>query len=537
MKYFINDIELNLTSGLIIHQGNKTPIRAKTLLVLTYLIQHLDRIVTKQELLDAGWPDVVVQEQVLVQSIKEIRDNLPADVIKTYPKTGYQWTGELQSAEKRAKATLGKRAILTLIALTGFGLSLFYVSFDNASEKSTKVSLAFLPVENDMPDALHQWVPLKGMDYLIQQLSPQPAFKVLASHDLLDGLGTNEPLTQLPVEDKLLQLASKLELDLVISTRLSGYPQDFQLHYRIDSADHVLRGVELADSVTGAFDLLVERIVQRYGVEAFKRVTPYQSDFSNQAFANGLEYYLNRNYHQAIPLFQAALSSDPALLMARRYLAASLANQGKVEQGIDLMKDNIAAAKKVSNAREEIRSYVMIGYLMINWPQPQENRQQALKRAQQYIETGQRLAQRHQDKLFIAYAYEELGKIKRLQKQYHQAEALLNQSLIYHQSFNSHYGQTNALNQLARMAAETHEPMKAERYFQQAMDIANHSGTPVNQIWTLLARADVARQQDQPTQANQLAHQAREIAQSSQRAYLISRVEAWFNAHSIYELH
>ena len=73
MQFTLNEFELNLTSGSITHQGQVTNIRAKTLLVLTYLITHKDRIVTKQELLTTIWHDVVVQEQVLVQSIKEIQ--------------------------------------------------------------------------------------------------------------------------------------------------------------------------------------------------------------------------------------------------------------------------------------------------------------------------------------------------------------------------------------------------------------------------------------------------------------------------------
>jgi DNA-binding winged helix-turn-helix (wHTH) protein len=48
MQFTVNEFELNLTSGSLTYQGQVTNIRAKTLLVLTYLINHKNRIVTKQ---------------------------------------------------------------------------------------------------------------------------------------------------------------------------------------------------------------------------------------------------------------------------------------------------------------------------------------------------------------------------------------------------------------------------------------------------------------------------------------------------------
>ena len=101
MRFFLastshGNIEVNLTAGLIIKAGQEFNIRAKTLLVLKYLIKNKDGIVTKQALLNDIWHDVIVQEQVLVQSIKEIRDLLGSKVIKTYPRQGYQWVAELR---------------------------------------------------------------------------------------------------------------------------------------------------------------------------------------------------------------------------------------------------------------------------------------------------------------------------------------------------------------------------------------------------------------------------------------------------------
>jgi DNA-binding winged helix-turn-helix (wHTH) protein/tetratricopeptide (TPR) repeat protein len=545
MQFTLNDFELNLTSGSITHQGRVTNIRAKTLLVLKYLITHQNRIVTKQELLSTIWHDVVVQEQVLVQSIKEIRDVLGSHVIKTYSRQGYQWTAELIEIDTVNKTFSKPVVVISFCAALLSAVILFWFllplqSNESSSKLNPPLSIAFLPVENNMPDDIHDWVPLEGMDYLNQKLNQQAHLHVLESNDLLHVIERIDQFSTLPIEEQVYQIKTRLDVSLVVQTRLMGYPQDFQLHYTIYSSHHIERGVELADTVPKAFDALVKKIALRYSEftsqNSLPYSVPYKSDFSNEAFASGLEYYLNRDYKNAKPFFRSALSANPELLVARRYLAACFANTGAVNQGIELMLENIAAAKEESNVREEIRSYVMIGYLLINWPETTKNHHQALKSAQQYIEIGRQLAERHQDKLFIAYAHEELGKIKRLQKKFQQAEVLLKKALEYHKTFRGSYGQTNALIQLARIAADQNDFARAEQYFQQATVIANESDAPTNKIWILLAQADVMQQQGNDVLANNFAQQAMEIAKITKRAHLISRVDAWFNKNSIYEL-
>ncbi|TMP73734.1 CadC family transcriptional regulator, partial [Pseudoalteromonas ruthenica] len=101
-------------------------------------------------------------------------------------------------------------------------------------------------------------------------------------------------------------------------------------------------------------------------------------------------------------------------------------------------KENIKLAGKQQN-RELIRAYLMIGYLKLHWPHA-DDRARELQQASEHIALAKQLAEQQQDKLFIAYSYEELGKIKRLQGQYVQAIRLLTLALSYHQEFNSTYG-------------------------------------------------------------------------------------------------
>lgn len=71
----------------------------RTFDVLVYLLRHADRVVTKDELFSAVWPDVIVTESSIMRAISVIRallreGGLP-DAIQTFSRQGYRFVGEL----------------------------------------------------------------------------------------------------------------------------------------------------------------------------------------------------------------------------------------------------------------------------------------------------------------------------------------------------------------------------------------------------------------------------------------------------------
>jgi len=550
MRFTLNDIELNLTAGSILQHGVSTSIRAKTLLVLKYLITHRDKIVTKQELLTTIWHDIVVQEQVLVQSIKEIRKLLGSEVIKTYPRQGYQWTAELAAVEPSNKSSNKSRLSYVVLACFLLFIVVGYLIFNSTktSETSPQINLfnvAFLPVENDMPDDIHDWVPLEGMSFLSRRLQQYSGLSVTKDQALINAFkhaeNDQQQVIDSPLEkqQQIANLKAQLGLDLLVHTRLLGYPQDFQLQYSFYLKHNVERGVLFADSVEHSFEQLIDLISKRYGENtrsnnsehsAFKR------DFSNEAFARGIELYLKREYKNAMPFFSSALQVNPDLLAARRYLAASSVNNGELQAGIKLMLSNIEQAQANNNRREAIRSYLMIGVLLINWPLADVNLKENLTRAEKYIETAKALAEQADDALFTAYSYEELGKIKRLQGEYRQAINLLSKALSSHKKVLGNYSQTNTLIELSRVSAEQKNYVKAQLYLQQAQLIANKNGVATNKVWIFLALADIAQLQGLVELTNQNTQQAMNIAKTAKNPLLINRVNAWLNDHEYYEI-
>ena len=83
---------LDLTRGCVRVGQQEIDLRPKTFQVLTYLALNPGRLVPKQELIEAVWPDVTVTDELLVQCIRELRQKLGDDerrLIKTLPRRGY----------------------------------------------------------------------------------------------------------------------------------------------------------------------------------------------------------------------------------------------------------------------------------------------------------------------------------------------------------------------------------------------------------------------------------------------------------------
>jgi tetratricopeptide (TPR) repeat protein/DNA-binding winged helix-turn-helix (wHTH) protein len=108
--YRVDDIEIDPSSVCLKRAGKEVHLRQKTFQVLNYLVEHRDRLVTKEELISAIWPDTAVTDNTLDQSLAEIRRALGDDsrsprFIKTVPRAGYRFIGlveEIQTSDKTA---------------------------------------------------------------------------------------------------------------------------------------------------------------------------------------------------------------------------------------------------------------------------------------------------------------------------------------------------------------------------------------------------------------------------------------------------
>ncbi len=84
-------------------------LRRKSFDVLRYLVEHAERVVTKEELIKAVWPDVTVGDESLTQCISEVRRALGEEshrIIKTVPRRGYLFDVPVSADEMSGRSRL-----------------------------------------------------------------------------------------------------------------------------------------------------------------------------------------------------------------------------------------------------------------------------------------------------------------------------------------------------------------------------------------------------------------------------------------------
>ncbi len=97
--YRFEEFELNPSGRAFLRNGKPVLISPKAFEVLTYLVINPGRVVTKEELLQAVWPDSFVEESNLAQHISWLRKALGdrSNFIVTVPGRGYQFTAQVQA--------------------------------------------------------------------------------------------------------------------------------------------------------------------------------------------------------------------------------------------------------------------------------------------------------------------------------------------------------------------------------------------------------------------------------------------------------
>lgn len=95
-SYSFDGFTLDLARGCLL-DGDRQEIRLrpKSFMTLKYLVENNGRLVGKDELIEAVWPDTAVTDNSLVQCLKEVREALgdkSQQYIKTVPRRGYIFT-------------------------------------------------------------------------------------------------------------------------------------------------------------------------------------------------------------------------------------------------------------------------------------------------------------------------------------------------------------------------------------------------------------------------------------------------------------
>jgi predicted ATPase/DNA-binding winged helix-turn-helix (wHTH) protein len=105
--YHFAEFTLDVARGCVLKAGREIKLRPKVYEALAYLVRNPGRLIGKQELIQAVWPDTFVTDDSLVQCTLELRralDDRDQRLLRTVPRRGYRFAAEVTQDTPKADA-------------------------------------------------------------------------------------------------------------------------------------------------------------------------------------------------------------------------------------------------------------------------------------------------------------------------------------------------------------------------------------------------------------------------------------------------
>ena len=352
--------------------------------VLLFLVQNPNRLITKEELLQAVWGDTVVEEGNLTQYISHLRKALGDDsedirLIVTIARKGYQFTArvtvaeaadiakyatlqvaatetsetdarpvefpakekvtKLPSARFRSRKWFAAAALLTVIAAAVW----LYWSYRRGVTLSATDTIVLADVKNETGDPVFDDALDTALRYEMDQT---PYLNILGMDKVLGTLAQlNLPPTTKLTPEVARQICGKTNSKLVISQSISDAGNGYHLQMRaLDCGSGATLAQEQAeigkrDEVVHELGITAARLraklgepsgsLARFNQPLAKALSP--SLEALQAATQGLKLSLAGDAQGGLKLFQRAVELDPNLAVAYGRLGATYLFLGNTE--------------------------------------------------------------------------------------------------------------------------------------------------------------------------------------------------------------
>jgi DNA-binding winged helix-turn-helix (wHTH) protein/tetratricopeptide (TPR) repeat protein len=402
-----------LSKGFIIDPNRQTierdgkviSVRSKTFALLVLFIEKPQELLSKRYLLDTVWDDVVVEEPVLVQSIRELRQLFgSADIIQTYPRKGYSWSEPVQqqfesveshaiTTPQRVSKTRSNLRFFLVVALCVITviLIIFFAArpYSERTSPTTEVVIV-LPVKNEMLGSNYNWVPLGAMDQLINLLQTDSTTQILNAEYVLQL----KKYAQLPHDKIELQVSRIFEVSgasLVVETKLSGSMDDYRLDYKLHRKKDIKLGVIFDSNLEHGLQKLGVAIAESTGVTTNTSVKLSENAFQNELMARALEKMDAGDFLLANHLLLSLTQLEPNNIVAREMLSRSFQQL----QQFDAAQHEVKSALAMANQKESTRLYFLLAEIQIQ--------QGRLDNALETLSLASTVAQSINDNLYLGY--------------------------------------------------------------------------------------------------------------------------------------
>ncbi len=514
-----------LQHSLSIH-GQECSLRPKTFALMLYLVEHQGEVMTKERLLAQIWDDVHVDEQVLFQSIAEIRKIFgDIKVIQTFPRKGYSWVafvkkeselgidgtefsevakagsenqeGDVLKTDEaknhhvpkghRRRPSLASMFIIAILAMLAVPLSnyLLQVNDEEVSlpdkvatiqhiPSAAQGSVLVLPITNLVDGNDHRWVQLGGMDQLITQIGDKS--RVMDTAYVLRTIHLSQDAG---VEGNfgVRRMFETSGAGLIVETELSGSVKEYQLVYKLHFRNDVKRGVIFKPSVEESLYQLAG-IVRKYAaIDNQEEKTPrnYHNEFHNEVVAQAFQEHGSGNLDSAVQLLEGFLALKPEAVYLRQLLGRWLLEQGSLAAAEITFIDAIKASQKVGDANVPGSLYF--------WLATAQQQQDKLGDSKASLALAKRSSMEQKDLLYQAFSAQLEGYILQEESSFSSAQRAFEQALNLHKAIYCPLGTAIVEMEMAELFIKQSKADFAQAHLQNAKQlIVNHRITSLESM-------------------------------------------------------
>ena len=389
---------------LVDSEENPVSLTPKVFDLLLYLVENRGRLLSKDELMSAIWPDTVVEESNLTQNISILRRAL-GDVkgdnsfIATVPGRGYKFVADV-TTDERAKSEAepeqtklvggsGRRMayVSAILAAAAVVVGIFYLFASKRTTAEAPKVLAILPFKPLVSDSSDEALEMGMTDTLIARMSSNPGL-------ILRPLSSVRQFSRADVDPQT--AGHKLGADTVLEGSVQRWGDKIRVNVRLISVDsgEPLWSATFDDKYTDIFtvedaisskvaDALRLRLARPAGGGQTQNVEAYRLYLQGRLFQFRST---PQDIRQAIAFYEQALELDPNYALAYAGIADSyrmLPITSDVAASEAFPKSKEAALKALELDNRSSQSHVVLGYVYSwyewNWPAAEDEMRKAIE--------------------------------------------------------------------------------------------------------------------------------------------------------------
>lgn len=494
MRYAFGPFVVDTSTLELLREGEAVSVEPQVFEMLVHLIEHRDRVLSKDDLIEAIWGGRIVSDAAISSRIKLVRRAVDDDgtrqaVIKTVHGKGFRFVADLGAAPEMSAAPSSIAepippakdmvpapprqtrliAMLGLAAAAVLGVIVLVQLFTGSAARS-EARIAVLPVSNETGDDALDWAELGLMSLVAHELEARTELSLVKDSTIVTlaerfPATGDTPLTPHPNMTRALQ--EGYSASHILIARLTGPADNLVLEYQMlnprgASAPARLSGLQPAE-LAKEMSRQIAASLPRSGERRLDiELDRFDDAYVAETFARGLDLQMQGKGAEAVDLFRVAAAQAPNNLDIQYELAVSTRMAGNLDSAKSQFEALIERAAAEDNLVKQASAINGLGIV-----------QMTAREDQAALETFQRgltLIEGTDQTETRAQLLTNIGIMERRGRNYEAAEEALGRALVEFQEAGFEQPPGHLLNSMANLKTQMRDIATANVYYEQALE-------------------------------------------------------------------